>query len=261
MPEGVRGWAVDLRHYDGVRAAIDAIRPEIVFHLAAFVTTRRDRELIRPMLEHTLTSTVNLLNAASDVYCKRVIITSSAEASTRVGAAPTSPYSVAKASSELFAALFQHAYSLPTVILRPTLVYGPGQAHDKLLPYIIASLLRRAEPQLSCPQRICDMLYVRDLIDALCAAAIAPEAEGKTIDIGSGTRVCIADLVQCVMSQLSGERYHTPLLSRSPDAADLVVDTEPSFHLLSWRAKWTLQEGLAATVPTYAPDIQRREVA
>jgi nucleoside-diphosphate-sugar epimerase len=261
MPSGIRGWAVDLRHFDAVRAAMDAIRPEFVFHLAAFVTARRDRGLIRPMLEHTLLGTVQLLHAVADMQCRRVVLVSSAEAPLDAVTAPKSPYAAAKASAELFASMFHHVYGLPIVTLRPTLVYGPGQPHDKLLPYIITSLLRGGEPSLMNPDRICDVLYVRDLVDALCLAAVGTDINGKAIALGSGTRLSIGDLAQRVAGLCSKCCSHAPSLSRPVNESDLVVDTEPAFRLLSWRAQWTLHEGLCATLPAYAPRIERREVA
>jgi len=260
MPQGIRGWAVDLRHYDAVRSAVNAIRPELVFHLAAFVTARQDRGLVRPMLEHTLMSTVHLLSAVADVSCQRVVLLSSAEA---IGSGPPkSPYAAAKASAEFFAALFQHTYSLPTVILRPTLVYGAGQPHDKLIPYIITSLVRGSEPALHQPDRICDLLYVRDLVDALCLAAKQPGIEGQTIDIGSGIKVSIAELSQKIAALLGkSSSISADSTRRSVGSTDLIVETERAFRLLAWRARWTLHEGLSATLPAYTPSIQRREVA
>jgi len=261
IPPGIRGWAVDLRHSDAVRAAMDAIRPEYVFHLAAFVTARPDRGLIRPMFEHTLMGTVHLLHAIADMRCRRVVLMSSAESQSASRSAPNSPYAAAKKSAEVFAEMFHRAYGMPTVTLRPTLVYGPGQPQDKLLPYIITSLLRGTEPSLINPDRICDVLFVRDLIDAICLAATVNDIEGKSIDIGSGTRISIGDLAQRVAGLFNKRCSHAPSEPRLLNESDLVVDTNSAFRLLSWRAQWTLHEGLWATLPAYAPRIERREVA
>src|SRR5712691_5575686 len=43
--------------------------------------------------------------------------------------APTNPYEVTKLESELLALKFHHEYGLPVSVVRPGLVYGPGDLH------------------------------------------------------------------------------------------------------------------------------------
>ena len=47
---------------------------------------------------------------------------------------PSSPYSAAKASSDLFVKAFQRTYDLPTIVVNTTNNYGPFQYPEKLIP-------------------------------------------------------------------------------------------------------------------------------
>jgi nucleoside-diphosphate-sugar epimerase len=161
----------------------------------------------------------------------------------------------------LFATVFQRLYGLSTVVLRPTLVFGAGQPQDKLIPYIISSLRRGAEPILANPNRICDLLYVRDLVHALCLAAVKPGIEGSTIDVGSGHRMSVAHIALRIARLLDRSISLEIEPARAVCESDLVVDTEPAARLLAWRADWEFDIAMRATIDSYAPIIERRNVA
>ena len=77
---------------------------------------------------------------------------------------PSSPYAAAKAASGLYGLLFQHLYSVPVVMLRPFMTYGPGQKAHKVIPFTIQSMLKGKSPTLSSGTRPMDWIYVSDVI-------------------------------------------------------------------------------------------------
>src|SRR5436305_12692470 len=98
---GVVPWSVDLREQSDVERVVARGRPQIVFHLAAQVTARQERDLIRPMLEHNLLGSLNLLMAAVEGPCRRLVFCGSGEEPVGAlrGALPSSPYTAAKAAA------------------------------------------------------------------------------------------------------------------------------------------------------------------
>ena len=69
--------------------------------------------------------------------------------------------------------------------LRIFMVYGPGQRDTrKLVPYVTTSLLRGEMPELTSGAREVDWIYVDDVVEAFLAAAVAPGAEGTSLDVG-----------------------------------------------------------------------------
>ena len=76
-------------------------------------------------------------------------------------------------------------YGTSVVVLRTLMTYGPRQLERKFIPATILSLLRQTPPRLSSGERRLDWIYVDDAIDAYIAAAIAPQIEGETLDVGS----------------------------------------------------------------------------
>ncbi len=63
------------------------------------------------------------------------------------GSAPRSPYAAAKAAATAYARMFWSLYGLSTVVLRPAMIYGPGQTDtSKLIPYVARCFLAGEAP-------------------------------------------------------------------------------------------------------------------
>jgi len=244
VPAGVQPVEVDLCDSGSVRRMVDAIDPEFVFHLAARVTARPEPDLVPDMLAHTLSAGVHLMSVLTGrPNLRRLVLVSSAEAACE-NEPPASPYAAAKRSLEQFAAMFRAAFELPVVTLRPTMVYGPGQPRDKLLPTIVDAL-RHGEPiRLGSPHRTCDMLHVDDLARALCAAC-RPGIDGRVYAIGSGETTPLGDAARrlAAHSGLAIDVGDDGPSGRRGER-DLVVDIEPARRDLDWAPQWTLDAGL-----------------
>jgi len=74
---------------------------------------------------------------------------------------------------------------------------GPRQ-HDmtKLVPYVISCFLDDRSPRLTPGDRYIDWLFARDAAEAFRRALFAPGVEGATIDIASGQRHRVREIVE-----------------------------------------------------------------
>lgn len=251
--EQVRWWQGDLRDRERVHEVISHIRPTIIFHLASRVAGARDRSLVLPMLRANLMSTIHLLDAASEVACQRIVLCGSLEEPKEGGTIPPSPYAAAKWSSSIYARMYYALYGTPTVTLRLGMVYGPAQMDfQKLVPYVITSLLRGESPELSSGDRRVDWVYVDDVVDGLVRGATVSGIEGETIDIGSGRRHSIHEVVEEVEKRIDTETE--PIYGARSDRLhepEFVADTSRTFTLLEWKAQTSLSDGLHRTVDWY----------
>jgi UDP-glucose 4-epimerase len=245
-------WACDVTQEESLRKLMGKVKPEFIFHLAGTVTGNRDLDRVWPTFQNNLASTVNLLVAATEAGCERIVLTGSMEVPREEApdALPPSPYAAAKWASSVYARLFHALYACPVVILRVFMVYGPAQSdRTKLIPYVIESFLDGTRPKLSSGERPIDWVYVDDVVDAYLEAARAPGAVGRSLDVGSGTQVTIravvqrlAELVGTDVAPLFGALADRPLEEAS------VADVEETQRLIGWRATTELDEGLRRTV-------------
>ncbi len=247
--ETCRLWPVDLVDREQVRAVVDRVRPRFVFHLAGLVTARPGLELVLPMLHNNLLGTVHLLLAlAGTDRCEQVVMTGSSE---ELGG-PTSPYATAKAAAGLYAAMFWQLYDLPVVMARLYMSYGPGQEETKLIPYTIVSLLRGQNPRLGDGRRICDFVYVLDVVRGLLEMAIRPGLAGQTVDLGCGREVSIREAVELVAELIPGPgRPEFGARPNRPQEQEQVADRAALKRQLGWEPSWSLRAGLLETVAWY----------
>lgn len=254
MTEGVHQRVVDLRQREDVKAEVARVRPGLIFHLAGLVTARRDCDLVLPMFEANAIGTVHLLLAASEVSCERLVLVGTAEASGwDEQAGPNSPYAASKHVAEIYGQMFYRLYGLPVVSVRPFLTYGPWQDPSKLIPYTILTLLRSEAPVLTSGERMCDALYVEDVVRGLLKAAVASsEVLGVCMDLGTGKGVSIRELVETV-ARLIGSRQSL-VFGGLPDRVceeGAVADAKRTKSLLGWEPRWSLDDGLRTTVGWY----------
>jgi nucleoside-diphosphate-sugar epimerase len=150
----------------------------------------------------------------------------------------------------MYARMFHALYECPVVILRVFMVYGPEQAdRTKLIPYVVRCFLDGVAPQLSSGRRLVDWVYVDDVVGAHLEAAQVPEAIGEILDVGSGSRVTIREVVDR-LAQLVGSEI-SPRFGAIPDRhleTAPVAEVEATQVLLGWRATTDLDDGLRRTV-------------
>lgn len=151
----IREIRMDLsRNPDDVQAAIDLIRPSVIYHLAAESHVCRSLEGPRTFVDTNVIGTLNLLEALRklDLKSTRFVhvstdevfgeLTLEEEPFTRdTQIKPRSPYAASKAASDLLVQAYVHSYGLNAVITNCSNNYGPNQHEEKLIPKTILSIL------------------------------------------------------------------------------------------------------------------------
>ena len=244
----------DLANLSDAREVLASVKPDVVYHLAGAVGASPDLALVLPTFQSLLTSTINLLLAAREVGCGRIILTGSlTETGTDGdGAFPQAPYAAAKWAAAGYGRMFYSLYDTPVVLLRPFMTYGPGQAPTKLVPSVALALLRQERPKLTSGKHCSDWVYVSDVIDGFVAAATVPGIEGKTIDLGSGTLVPVRDIVGRLVAIVgNGIEPEFGALPDRPRENAITAITLDAVESLGWRATTPLDAGLRQTVDWY----------
>ncbi len=250
-----RALVCDLQEIDATRALFDRVRPDFVFHLASHVLGARTTDVVLSTYHSNLTSTVNLLVAAQEHRCRRVVLTGSLEepVPSMEWSIPSSPYAAAKSAAGAYGRMFHALFGLPVVILRVFMVYGPGQNDiKKLIPYVITSLLNGEEPSFTSGAREVDWIYVDDVAEAFVRAATADGIDGATLDVGSGQLVAVREVVEQIYRIMGSAT--APVFGQVSDRPMEQVrsaDTATSERLLGWRPRTALPEGLRATAAWY----------
>jgi len=246
----VRWWEADASDAVAVDRVISAVMPDVIFQMTSHAWGAPELDKVLPTLQNDLVATVNVLTSAVRTKVQRVITTGSMQEPQFIEGrcAPCSPYAAAKFASAGYARMFHEVFDLPIVIVRPFMVYGPGQAPAKVIPYMIHSFLDGESPRVGDASQAIDWIYVDDVIDGMIKAATAKGIEGRTLDLGTGHCVTLAVVASQIASLLgtSGQPEFGP--SARPLEQLRVADAQATERLLDWRPEVSMQEGLRRTV-------------
>ena len=256
-------WTGDVTDFASVLGACRGARPEAIFHLAGDTSLRAfsgDWAGVERAVNGGISGLLNLLRAASeaapDLRC--LVRTGGLE---EYGAgpspfvesqreAPCSPYSFAQVAGTHLSQMMQPHLPFAVVTLRPTLIYGPDQSSDFLIPSLIRTLLRGRRFTLTEGRQRRDLLHVDDFVAAALAAADHDDLRGAVLNIASGEGHAIRDIAQRIAGMLDA----TALLDigGAPDRAteifDLVGDATLARERLGWRPEISLEQGLAQII-------------
>jgi nucleoside-diphosphate-sugar epimerase len=253
IAEGVAWIPGDLTDRSFVERLVAEARPAVVYHLASQVTGSRSIDMVPSTLANNLVASVSLLSAVTEAGCERVVLIGSGDEPTTDGT-PCSPYAATKWAVAGYARMFLSLYGTPVTTARPFMVYGPDQPDTtKVVPYAITSLLRGEAPELSSGRRLCDWVYIDDVVDALLVLATAPEVIGRVVDVGSGHLHTVRHVVKTVATLVGAgvEPVFGGLADRQGET-EAVADVAETARVCGWRPATDLYEGLKRTVAWYS---------
>ncbi len=176
---------------------------------------------------------------------------------------PTQPLDVNgidKLACEQLHLLYGRQHGLGVVVLRLTNVYGPRQHLERdglgFLPVFVRHALLGEEIVLfgDGSQRR-DCVHVDDVVEALVLAAVVPEADGETLNLGhpdSLTLREIATLTQAAAGSSGGLRCEAwdAELERI-DIGSFQGDFAKAKRILGWSPHVTFADGIDSTVRSY----------
>ncbi len=116
--------------------------------------------------------------------------------------APTNPYEATKLESELLAMSAYKEYGLPVSVIRPGLVYGPGDLH--LLGFF--SSIKKGRPCLIAGgHALIHPVYIDDMTDAFLLSAERQAAIGRSYNIAGDAPVSFKVLSTAIAHALGRE--------------------------------------------------------
>ncbi|MDR3541692.1 MAG: GDP-mannose 4,6-dehydratase [Desulfosporosinus sp.] len=241
---------------------------DTVFHLAC----RGVRfSLHSPQETHAVnaTGTIAVLEAARHSGVRRFLHVSSSEIYGIAGgspmredgpALPTTAYGASKLAGEAYARAYGRSYGVPVTIVRPFNSFGPrahheGDAGEVIPKFVLRALAGQHLTIFGDGKQTRDFSYVSDTARGIMLAAKEPQAEGETINLGSGSEMSIHCLALEVLKVVANDRATLHFDSARPgDLPRLCASTEKAQRLLRFFPKITFSEGLSRLIKWYGRD-------
>jgi nucleoside-diphosphate-sugar epimerase len=162
---------------------------------------------------------------------------------------PISPYSCAKVASTHFLQILYKTEGFPVVILRPFLVYGPGQGVERFIPQIIKGCLKGKKFPTSKGEQLRDFCFISDFIRSVFLSIDNTKAFGEVINVGCGEPISIKEMVIKVQNIVStGSPEFGKIAYRTGENMELYADITKAKKILNWQPEVSLKEGLTRTI-------------
>jgi GDP-4-dehydro-6-deoxy-D-mannose reductase len=259
---------IDLTDYEGVKRLVDTVKPEIIYHLAAFPSPAESFKNPSAFLTNNISAELNILEAtkALGLLTTRILIVSSSE---MYGAVlpddlpinedtplrPVSPYGVSKIAQDYLGLQYFMAYQMPIVRVRPFGHIGP-----RLSPEFAVSAFSKkiAEIEKGIREPILhvgnleskrDLTDVRDMVKAYALLA-EKGIDGEVYNAGKGESYQMKVLLEKLLSlsSINVEVKEDSSLLRPNDIPELRCDTTKIEGAIGWKAEIPLEKSLEDTL-------------
>ena len=258
-----------------IQNIFDKYKFDSVIHLAA--ESHVDRSISNPMefIHTNIVGTVNLLNAAKNIWGseskdKLFYHVSTDEVYGSLGEQgfflettsydPQSPYSASKASSDHFVRAYGNTYQFPFVISNCSNNYGENQFPEKLIPLFINNIKNnKSLPVYGDGLFTRDWLYVVDHARAI-DDIFHKGKMGETYNIGGFNEWTNIDLIKLLCSimdtklgrqQGSSVKLITYVMDRPGHDKRYAIDASKIKSEIEWEPSLQFEEGLSKTVDWY----------
>ncbi|MCB9450136.1 MAG: SDR family oxidoreductase [Anaerolineaceae bacterium] len=260
----------DLEFYEVSITDADALPPifagaDYVFHQAALPSV--PRSIDDPLTTHNTgaTGTLNVLIAARDAGVKRVVYAASSSAygnaveeikTEDLSPRPLSPYAVSKLAGEFYCQSFYQVYGLETVCLRYFNVFGPRQdplsQYAAVIPLFITAMLDGQAPTIyGDGQQSRDFTYIDNVVHGNLLAVRAPDAAGEMLNLATGGRITLLDLMDKLNAQLGTDLQPIHAAPRPGDVKHSRAGIDKAQRLLGFAPIVDFDDGLARTIAWY----------
>jgi dTDP-glucose 4,6-dehydratase len=250
----------DIRDYDSVRRCMDNC--DTVYHLAALIGIPYSYVSPQAYIQVNIGGTYNVLQAAREVGCRQVLVTSTSETyGTSQGHAISedhphvaqSPYAATKIGADQLALSFFRSFGLPVKIVRPFNAFGPRQSARAIIPTTITQILsgeHRIKAGNLSPTR--DLTYVTDTVEGFVEIAKCDHLIGEVTNIGQNDEISMGNLVKLIAklmgSEVEFEVAPERVRNERSEVQRLRCNNQKILGATTWRPQYSLEKGLIETI-------------
>lgn len=254
--------------FEAIEPAFEGV--DYVLHQAAIPSVPRSVEDPVSSHEANCTGTLNVMRAARDAGCERLVQASSSSVYgtspelpkvETMRPKPISPYAATKLTQEAYADAFHGSFDLETVSLRYFNVFGPRQdptsQYAAVIPIFCNRMLKGKKPVVfGDGEQTRDFTYVQNVVQANIKAALATEGAGEAFNIACGQRVSLNELLDMLREMIGTDIeaiYDDP---RVGDVKHSLADISAAQVAFGYEPEVSFEEGLQRTVDFFAQQVE-----
>ena len=270
---------IDITDEQAVYSLFEAVRPDVVCHLAAQAGVRYSIENPRTYINSNILGYFNVLDCSRMFGVKHFLYASSSSVYGLNGkvpfsendsiAHPVSLYAASKKSDELMAHAYSHLYGIPSTGLRFFTVYGPWGRPD-MSPFLFTDAILNNRPikVFNNGDMLRDFTYINDIVEGVLKvihhiptsdknwnpeqpSPASSSAPYRIYNIGNSHPVKLMDFIQAIEEAIGREAEKVYLPMQPGDVYQTYADTSRLENELGFKPDKNLKEGVRETVEWY----------
>ena len=166
---------------------------------------------------------------------------------------PITIYGRAKLYSTNYLKFLYKIYDFPVVILRLYQVYGPIQKRNRIIPYIINSIIEKKNIYTTKGDQIRDFCYIDDVVDAIIKSFESKKSNGEIINIGLGKGYKVKNVLKKIFSFFPEYNIKKKVKKSivSTQTKKLVPSIKKAKKILNWKPKINFDQGIKLTISSF----------
>lgn len=265
---------IDLTDYSKVFELISKIKPDQIYHLAAFTSPADSFDNPTPVVLGNIEIQMNVLNAVKNARLNsRFLVVTSAEVYGLVEVKdlpigeqtefrPANPYAVSKVAQDFLALQYFLSYKMDIVRVRPFNHTGPGQSPSFAIPAFAQQIAKIEKDKQEAVLKVGSLSAKRDFTDVRdivkgYTGLMEKGVNGEVYNIGSGKSHSTKELLDILLSFT--ERKITveedPSKIRPVEVPDVYCDYTKLNSLTGWRPEISIEKTLQDTLDYWRGEV------
>ncbi len=263
---------LDIINREKINDAFISFKPDIVINTIAYGGYHFEADSAR-IFDNNFYGTINLVEEYINSNAELLINTGSSSEygfkdhpmSEQDVLEPLGSYAVSKAAATLYSRSKSIESKRKIVTMRLFSAYGEFEEPHRLIPYLIATSIRKKTAILNDPSNVRDFIYVKDICDAYMNLIKRQDGVefGEIFNIGSGKESKVGEIVNLV-EKISGEKLKVEWQysdeRKGDKALHWLAEMSKIGNILNWRPKYSLENGLSTTYTWMKENIGKYEV-
>jgi nucleoside-diphosphate-sugar epimerase len=222
--------------------------PEVVIHLASYLTSSDDEQSINQLVESNLLFGVHLLDALKGGRLKVFINTGTFAEYRNNELSPAYLYAATKTAFRSIIKYYQNIQGFKVVNVIPYTIYGGADTRKKLIDHIYQSSTSIQPVKMSPGEQVLDFIHINDVTNFFVRLlASIDKVSSNYLDVHLGTG--IGTTPKALTEIIENIGYPTNILwggipYRTADTMHSVAPASPLFDIINWKPEIQLEQGV-----------------
>jgi len=250
---------VDARDYHVLSPCLNAIKPDVVIHLAAVSHANRSNKDPFSTFDHSMRTLENALDSVKDRKPHFIYLSSSMVYGNFEGDAvtedrhcePMGIYGALKYGAEKLVIAYNQVFELPYTIIRPSALYGERCVSRRVGQAFIENAIRGKSLTINGDGTDgLDFTYIKDFCQGVLRVIAKPEALNQVFNLTYGSARALNDLAGMVMEHFPGIQVtYQPRDALMPERGTLSV--AKARRLLGYDPEYPVDKGFVQYILWY----------